>query len=52
LAWLIGLIKGRKEKTAQIILNCARKGISKEDIADITNLSAEEVAIILKKQIE
>jgi predicted transposase/invertase (TIGR01784 family) len=48
-----GLKKGREEgvraNTVQVVLNCARKGMSEDDIAGITGLSTVEVAAILAK---
>ena len=45
-----GRAEGERKKTVQFVLNCARKGMSKEDIADITGLPVGEVAVMLEKQ--
>ncbi|MDR1380560.1 MAG: Rpn family recombination-promoting nuclease/putative transposase, partial [Tannerella sp.] len=45
----IGREEGAHAKTVQFVLNCARKGMSKEDIAEIVDLSAKEVATILEE---
>ncbi|MDR1455514.1 MAG: Rpn family recombination-promoting nuclease/putative transposase [Tannerella sp.] len=51
-----GLEKGREEgahkKTVQIVLNCAHRGMLKEDIADMVNLSVDEISAILKNRPE
>ncbi|MDR1407723.1 MAG: hypothetical protein LBJ23_06730, partial [Tannerella sp.] len=47
-----GKIEGERKKSLQVVLNCARKGMSKKDTADITGLSVDEIALILEKRIE
>jgi predicted transposase/invertase (TIGR01784 family) len=42
--------KGSHAKTVQFVCNCARRGMSREDIADVANLSAKEVAAILEEE--
>jgi predicted transposase/invertase (TIGR01784 family) len=41
--------KGSHAKTVQFVRSCARRGMSRDDIADIANLSAGEVAAILEE---
>ncbi|MDR1407491.1 MAG: Rpn family recombination-promoting nuclease/putative transposase [Tannerella sp.] len=45
-----GKTAGEREKAVQVVLNCVRRGMSKEDIADISGLSVDEVAAIMEKQ--
>ena len=40
--------RGRAESLSNVVLNAARKGLSKEEIADLTGLSLEEIAAVLK----
>ncbi|GHT23893.1 hypothetical protein FACS189430_07900 [Bacteroidia bacterium] len=46
----LSFAKGEQKKTVQVILNSNKKGMSIADIADITDLSPEQVTTILKKQ--
>ncbi|MDR1370263.1 MAG: Rpn family recombination-promoting nuclease/putative transposase [Dysgonamonadaceae bacterium] len=44
-----GRAEGARAKTVQFVLNCSRKGMSGEDIAEIAGLSVGEVAAILEE---
>jgi predicted transposase/invertase (TIGR01784 family) len=46
----IGVEKGERKKSVQIVLNCAKEGLSTEFISKVTGLSVEEIDAILENR--